>query len=68
MEQERLLNDERVADTRVSDKNTNLTKVDVGQHCIIISLQREDALRSVGRSRSSDEVPVMGMERRASVI
>jgi len=27
-----------------------------------------DAKESVGRSRSSGEVPVMGMERRASVI
>ncbi len=43
-------------------KNTNLTKVDAGQHCIIIPPKVEDALRSVGRSRSSDEVPVMGME------
>jgi hypothetical protein len=33
-----------------------------------IPTKLEEATRSVGRSHSSDEVPVMGMERRASVI
>jgi hypothetical protein len=31
-------------------------------------MKSEDATGSVGRSHSSDEVSVMGMERRASVI
>jgi hypothetical protein len=37
-------------------------------YCNSISLQTGEATRSVGRSHSSEEVPVMGMERRASVI
>ena len=37
-------------------------------YCNSISLQAGEATRSVGRSHSSDEVPVMGMERRTSVI
>jgi len=37
-------------------------------YCNSIPLQTGDATRSVGRSHSSEEVPVMGMERRASVI
>jgi hypothetical protein len=39
-----------------------------GSDCNSISLQMGEAMRSLGRSHSSDEIPVMGMERRASVI
>jgi hypothetical protein len=37
-------------------------------HCNSILLQTGEATKSVGRSHSSEEVPVMGIERRASVI
>jgi hypothetical protein len=37
-------------------------------YCNSISLQTGEATRSVGRSHSGEEIPVMGMERRASVI
>jgi hypothetical protein len=37
-------------------------------YCNSIQFQTGDATRSVGRSHSSDDVPVIGMERRASVI
>ena len=37
-------------------------------NCNSIPIKSEDAKESVGRSHSSNEVSVMGMERRASVI
>jgi hypothetical protein len=37
-------------------------------YCNSIPTKLGEATRSVGRSHSSNEVPVMGMERRASVI
>ncbi len=43
-------------------------KANAGYYRCLISSQMRDALRSVGRSRSSDEVSVMDMKRRASVI
>jgi hypothetical protein len=49
-------------------RDTNLAKADVGYYRCSISSKMGDALRSVGRSRSSDEVSVMDVERRASVI
>ena len=43
------------------------TKV-YSSYCNSIPTKSGKATRSVGRSHSSDEIPVMGMERRASVI
>jgi hypothetical protein len=48
--------------------NTNSAKADGGYYRCLISSKMGDALRSVGRSHSSEEVSVMDMERRASVI
>jgi len=45
-----------------------LAKADVGYYCYLIPVKPGDVSESVGRSHSSDEVSVMGMERRASVI
>ena len=48
--------------------NTNFVKANVGYYCYLIPVKPVDVSESVGRSHSSDEVSVMGMERRASVI
>jgi len=54
---------------RVSTKgNTNLAKANVGYYRCTIPAKPGEVSRSVGRSHSSDEVSVMDMERRASVI
>ena len=37
-------------------------------YCNSIPTESGETTRSVGRSHSSDEIPVMGMERRTSVI
>ena len=52
---------------RVSARNTNLTKsMSVDRY--LIPAKPEDVSGSVGRSHNSDEVSVMDMEQRASVI
>ena len=48
--------------------NTNWVNTHVGYHRCTIPVKLGDVTGSVGRSHSSDEVSVMGMERRASVI
>ena len=54
---------------RNSDKSIGDCSTNVLQFILQLNLmQVRDAKGSVGRSRSSDEVSVMGMERRASVI
>ncbi len=53
---------------RVPELEHQFGKANVGYYRCTISAKPGDMLGSVGRSHSSDEVSVMDMERRASVI
>ena len=49
-------------------KRETVQQMFYSSYCNSIPMKSGEATSSVGRSHSSDEVPVMGMERRASVI
>ena len=48
--------------------NTNFVKANVGYYCYLIPVKPVDASESVGQSHSSDEVSVISMAKRASII
>ena len=45
-----------------------MVKANVGYYCYLIPVKPVDVLESVGRSHSSDEVSVISMAKRASII